>query len=415
MVICTKKCHTDAERIVDSSSRIFWDKDGKKGAADPKTSMSVLLDWLTEDENYKKYRGKNNKGVRKSDVCQQIADKINATGVVQIRTGPDVRKKISDIERKMRSALDWKYSRTGAGLMISAIEGERQSFHSSLLKKCKYFDLLEEFFCDRVSGNPKFTSCSSQGTNTTNIFGARGVVNRQSNSDSVEGDGNDQDDEDGEDEGGDDASDDRNMNMNNGDDDDDEDNNATAEARAAQNVAANQPSTPVSRLNALTLHRNASTSDLSKSEASGKRKSNLRKSNSDDRKKERASAVGPQRLIESFVARIQTGHDDEKEYKRAKMESFKADEKYKARLIQQMDLQDQKNGVDLERANVALERAKMDTQMARMKYYKELRDNEFSFETIAAQFPDMVAYFPQVERMKFNNSDLDDSEEDIYS
>jgi hypothetical protein len=42
-----------------------WNNDGANGQGDPNTSEKILLDWLTDEGNYSKYRGKNNNGIKK--------------------------------------------------------------------------------------------------------------------------------------------------------------------------------------------------------------------------------------------------------------------------------------------------------------------------------------------------------------
>jgi len=38
--------------------------------------MKILLDWWCQPGQYKKYAGKNNEGVKKMTVCEEIAKKI---------------------------------------------------------------------------------------------------------------------------------------------------------------------------------------------------------------------------------------------------------------------------------------------------------------------------------------------------
>lgn len=379
------------QKVVADNSRVFWDKDGKEGPDDPNTSISVLLKWMCEADNYSKYRGKNNCGTRKKDICDFVAAKINATGVVQQRTGVDVKKKINQLEGQMRSALDWKNSTTGAGLMTSSNAGERQSFNSTLYRKCKYFDTLEEIFCDRASGNPVFTSCSSRGTNNTNIFQPGGVLDLSG----------DEEDEDNHAEA---ADDDFVHNYVDVDDDN---------ANAPPNVSVNTPSTPVSTLNALVLHGNASDSDLSRSVASVGRSSTGSKKSRAQRKKQGSQALGAERLVESFATRSVAMAAEDRDYKRAKMESLESDGKYKERLLAQMDMQDKRIAYEVKQTE-------MDFQMALVRNFKEMRDNGFSYEKIAEMFPDMVSLFPDDEKQKlFKNGDQnesnEDEDEDIYS
>lgn len=156
VVVCTKKCFSEVEKMLESGSRFLWEKDGKDGPDDPRTSEAILVEWLTEGDNFVKYRGYKNGGTRKLDTCQKIADIINREGVMKVRSKHDVRKKIFLIEGQMRKALDWERGDTGAGLLYGS-EVEKTSFRKTLLKKCKHFDVLEGLFRDRAMGNPMVT------------------------------------------------------------------------------------------------------------------------------------------------------------------------------------------------------------------------------------------------------------------
>eukprot|EP00977_Amphora_coffeiformis_P020159 scaffold7953_cov107-Amphora_coffeaeformis.AAC.1 len=53
LVVCSKTCHNKVEKaIVHQPTRLPWDKDGKNGPDDPMNSMSILMEWLTEEGNY---------------------------------------------------------------------------------------------------------------------------------------------------------------------------------------------------------------------------------------------------------------------------------------------------------------------------------------------------------------------------
>ena len=104
--------------------------------------------------NYSKYRGKNNSGKRKIQFAEEISKKINDAGVRVKRDKDKVKAKITHIETCFRSAHDFAFTETGAGIK----ETDEGNFRDIILKKCPwYFDLLD-IFKDRASAKPKMTS-----------------------------------------------------------------------------------------------------------------------------------------------------------------------------------------------------------------------------------------------------------------
>jgi hypothetical protein len=114
VVVCTTKCHA---RIMSLTRRPGWHNDGAKGPEDPVTSERILLDWLTEEGNYSKYRGKNNNGVSKNKYAQKVADMMNSKGVRVKRDAKMVVNRIAGLEDSFKNAFDFANSETGAGLM----------------------------------------------------------------------------------------------------------------------------------------------------------------------------------------------------------------------------------------------------------------------------------------------------------
>lgn len=139
--------------------RLLWGTDGKNGKDDPRNLASILLDQMTEVENYSKYRGYKNGSTGKIEICKKLAEMMNHAGVVITRPTDDVQKKIETIKTQMRRTFDWE-NNTGAGLMESGSEKDKKSFHDELISRCEYFDLLEPIFSDRVGSAPSFTSAT---------------------------------------------------------------------------------------------------------------------------------------------------------------------------------------------------------------------------------------------------------------
>ena len=66
-IVCSKTCYSkkqkEQERLVaKSSSRQRWDTDAKKGPDDENNSLKIVLDWLMQEGNYSRFRGKDNNG-----------------------------------------------------------------------------------------------------------------------------------------------------------------------------------------------------------------------------------------------------------------------------------------------------------------------------------------------------------------
>ena len=161
-VSCTKKCYQKAVKeaagSVDDADgggrKSNWDCDGKNGPDDPKTSVQILLDWWTTEGNYSKFCGKNNNGIKKSQVCAQLAQKMT-NETLTARDGKNVLSKIQHIERTFKEAHTFAASETGAGIQ----ENDNATFEEAVKKKCPYYCDLLEVMCDRASSKPKATSC----------------------------------------------------------------------------------------------------------------------------------------------------------------------------------------------------------------------------------------------------------------
>jgi hypothetical protein len=152
VVVCTGKCY---QRLMTLTRRPGWHNDGGNGPEDPSTSERILLDWLTEEGNYSKYRGKNNNGVSKNKYAQRVADIMNSKGVRVKRDAKMVVNKIAALEDSFKNAFDFANSETGAGLME---QGALGSFEAAVKGRCAfYYDLLP-IMKDRSSAKPKCTS-----------------------------------------------------------------------------------------------------------------------------------------------------------------------------------------------------------------------------------------------------------------
>jgi hypothetical protein len=109
---------------------------------------------LTNEGNYSKlWKGKNNGGQIKIQICQPIVADMIAAGVRVQRNARQVESKIGHLEQQFRWAYNFANNETGAGLM-SKQDG---SFEEVVKKHCKYYFNLEEIMGNHSSTGPKAT------------------------------------------------------------------------------------------------------------------------------------------------------------------------------------------------------------------------------------------------------------------
>lgn len=61
-----------------TSGRGNWNSGGRHGPDDTNTSTRILLDWMTLQGNYARYRGKDNNGVRKMHYYTVLTEKMTS-------------------------------------------------------------------------------------------------------------------------------------------------------------------------------------------------------------------------------------------------------------------------------------------------------------------------------------------------
>jgi len=125
-----------------------WDTDN--ATADSPSSMAVLLDWLTESDNYRRYIGKTG-NVSKQTLIQELHNRMKAHGLVH-RTGADIRTKIIDLQASYAKAMDWRRN-TGQGILEEHGEAGQDIINSHIRKRCRYFDVLDPVMSDRYGNS----------------------------------------------------------------------------------------------------------------------------------------------------------------------------------------------------------------------------------------------------------------------
>ena len=153
-VICSKKCFKAmikkkvTPKKAPSATR--WSNDGPN---DFLNSQSILMDWITTEGNYNRYRGgdKHN-GMSKASIATSIGTEIyNKIGVP--RLGKDVENKIQNLEAQYKKASDWKGA-TGAGI---SDPGKVEEY---LRKLCPYYFELQPIMESRHTTRPLLCSGS---------------------------------------------------------------------------------------------------------------------------------------------------------------------------------------------------------------------------------------------------------------
>jgi hypothetical protein len=156
-VACTKICYQAVLKSVSSaleSGRGTWNSDGRQGPNDPHTSMKMLLDWILEEGNYSRYRGKSNNGVKKQHVCTMLAVKMEQE-TKSSRNAKQVMSKIDYLEKSFKVAHNFSTSETGTGIEK---DNGLETFKQAVLKKCPYYYELTAIMADRSATQPRLTN-----------------------------------------------------------------------------------------------------------------------------------------------------------------------------------------------------------------------------------------------------------------
>ncbi len=118
-MFCTKACYQRFEHDT-KSTHLTWETNSKDGRMDQNTSAHLLVNWLTNIDNYTQWRGgsntQNTSGIKKIEIATCICQMINDNRVCVQCMPQMVHCKIEDNENQMRLAFDWITSKTGAGI-----------------------------------------------------------------------------------------------------------------------------------------------------------------------------------------------------------------------------------------------------------------------------------------------------------
>ena len=161
-VVCGKRCLQNFQKMTlkaggNATKQVLsWHTDGNP------SSMEVLLNWLTNQQNADRFLGKENTshadksfggedGETKMSLCNEIATLIKEKVGVE-RDANMIKNKINTLITKFKETYNWSQC-TGQGVLED--DGEL-AFNDALLKRFRYYSILEPV----LSGRP----------NVTNIF-----------------------------------------------------------------------------------------------------------------------------------------------------------------------------------------------------------------------------------------------------
>lgn len=151
---CYKKHHKPPTKP--TASQLCWDNDGSPGTG--VSSQQIIVDWLTTEGNYQKYRGDSH-GRTKISIAGDIARLIGAGGILVPRDAHMVMGRISLIESSFRKAYEWTLN-TGAGITCE------QSIREYITKLCPHYYELLPIFQDNPSTQPLATNFTSDGSDS---------------------------------------------------------------------------------------------------------------------------------------------------------------------------------------------------------------------------------------------------------
>ena len=149
---CTKKHYYLVVKLAKPVKVYRWSNDAKPETPTV-TGEWILVDWLTKDDNYVKYKGKDNGGHTKKHYCLIMASKCTQLTVCE-RTHDSVLTKVMAMEDQWRQTHDW-VNNTGQGVLV---DDGQEHFDKTVKSRCSFYYDLEPIMIDRAGTNPVVTS-----------------------------------------------------------------------------------------------------------------------------------------------------------------------------------------------------------------------------------------------------------------
>ncbi|KAL9937240.1 hypothetical protein V8E36_003649 [Tilletia maclaganii] len=143
-----------------SSGRVAWDSDA--GGPGQQTSLDVLLEWLSDPDNYARLKGKD--GCTRVSCCAEISGLIAQAGTKASRSVACISDKITRVVTQFNELELW-LSETGQGLLDTAqaepeskrpeaVAAAETSIKRWIEKTCPFYETLLPVLKDRASVRP---------------------------------------------------------------------------------------------------------------------------------------------------------------------------------------------------------------------------------------------------------------------
>ncbi|PLW12607.1 hypothetical protein PCASD_17146 [Puccinia coronata f. sp. avenae] len=134
---------------------IPWERDGVDGGD---SSMTILLNWITSDSNYQRWRGDTEHGKTKKSLCSEILEILKENGIHH-RDTKGISQRITDLQTSYNTARDWRRN-TGAGILESDLANGVKTVEDQLRTICRFWDILDPIMSSRSVADPLYTRSS---------------------------------------------------------------------------------------------------------------------------------------------------------------------------------------------------------------------------------------------------------------
>ncbi|RLN98983.1 hypothetical protein BBJ28_00000967 [Nothophytophthora sp. Chile5] len=159
-----RKTPSSAGSTASSSTRkqrVLWDSDSATTGG--KTSISVLLEWLSTPNNYARWRdGKSQHGETREMLCSEIKAAMHRHGI-RHRENANIRTQISELERSFEAARTWleqgSYDphtfehKSGGEPSLAGGDIGRGPVEAHVLRLCRYYHVLNDIM-GQTDGTP---------------------------------------------------------------------------------------------------------------------------------------------------------------------------------------------------------------------------------------------------------------------